>query len=403
VCVEHCDTRYDCWWCESCGTRHSGWENQCDNCDSCDDACECNYCGGHGERTSNDVCGDCEQCTDCGCECGGETDITLVSNPLRFWDGKPSIRVPWKRHISCEIELSEGGGRAVDHVVEAWSMSVVEDGSVADGCEINTAPASGDAFERQMGALTKAMLVSCCEADYRCGVHVHVDTRDFSFAARGRMIVAYALLEEAFFSLVPASRRGAKWCEPRAREVEVAYLGWESDSDNWSATEWRNRFLLLANSTPTGVHPGYWTAKRDGSYATELDLKREVARKERCRRQGRTYVTPVLATAKVTNRKSKGIDAPLRGPRYYAFNVKSMFTHGTVEFRLPEGTADGNVVAEWGILVCAFAEWSKNAKLEDLLALRDAPSRFERLLAILPTDEQRSYWRDRRNRFAVTY
>ena len=397
VCEDSCERRSttSCFYCENCNTRHSGrYTSHCETCNSCTDSHDCSYCESCGEYVDDQVCGDCDRCESCGCECR-KTEIRLVSNPVRFFAGKPTVTFPWPRAVSCEIELAEGGDHAVDKVVDNWGMSVKEDGSVTDGCEINTSPASGDLFEKQIAELQASFRRTGVDTDHRCGIHVHVDTRDLTYRQRCRLALAYALLEGEFYSLVNRERRGNRYCCPRATEILNVFdwgtSKWESIGA-WSTEKARTHFMTLATDQSVGRAPNRY------EFGCPKVFAREKAKYDWAVAHGGKYLHPDIRKLKVTTKKRKGCNKQL-GDRYHAFNVQSMFSHGTLEFRLPEGRPDADYAGRWGVLVAAFIEWVKKAKDDKIeaLASMEASERFDLLMNMLPTEDQRNYWRNERS------
>ncbi len=397
TCVDYCDNNHGCFYCEGCEMRHTDrYNSQCENCSGCTETHDCSYCGSCCEYTSDSVCSDCDRCEGCECECT-RTNIRFVENPLRFWGAKTTPTFPWKRHVACEIELAEGGGSAVDRVVAKWSASVRTDASVNDGCEINTAPAFGAEFEAQLRELGTAMDATGCDTDHRCGGHIHVDARDLSYSARARMSLAWGLLEETFYSFIPSDRRRNRYCTPRAGQIMEVFTGWERD---FTASVWKERFLLLAVNK-TGEVPMPYNATDGGGHATEKDLAVETRKYNRAIKCGRPYVSKRTKSAKVTTRRERGTGEAIGGDRYFGFNVRAMFSHGTIEFRFPNGSASGDYFTRWGAILAAFVSWAKDCKHTDLLTLGCMTESQQRdwLLALLPTEDQREWFRREYNEY----
>jgi hypothetical protein len=216
----------------------------------------------------------------------------------------------------------------------------VEDGSLpSSGFEINSAPAFGDAFIRQIVEICAALNSEGAKVTEACGYHVHVDARDLSYLDVQRVIRLYAKIESALFSIVPPSRRTSHYCSPCGE-----------------------RYL---NAVNTGRIPD--------------DKKIEYA----------TYGSTCADHCK----RSKYHES-----RYAALNLHSWFFRGTLECRMAAGTAREDKVICWALLWANIIDWSKAHTDKDIEALpHDA---WECLLSVAPTAEVREWLLDRRAKFA---
>jgi hypothetical protein len=208
--------------------------------------------------------------------------------------------------------ISEDNG--ISEVVRRWQGEIVDDGSLPDGgFEINTAPASGDLFLKQIAELGTALSRSDAEVTSACGLHVHVDARDLKHADIARLMRLYAAFEDLLYSMVPPSRSSgtySKKCGARfARELEFA---------------------------GPYYHPGINPVKA---------LKRTVAQAVYGTVNTRDYA-----------RQSKP------GCRYVGMNVHSWYMRngqskrGTIEFRFPSGTVNTNKIQSWGMLFARLVD-----------------------------------------------
>jgi hypothetical protein len=130
-----------------------------------------------------------------------------------------------RRFIAVEIEIgSVRAGGPINTVTKAYRHSVVEDGSAVRGhrveAEICTAPAAGDVFLENMLALCNAMAEAGAEVNPACGLHVHVDARDFGYWDIRRLGKVWSKVEDALFGCVAPSRRDSDWCHPWGRKLE---------------------------------------------------------------------------------------------------------------------------------------------------------------------------------------
>ena len=364
---------------------------QCSNCSNCTDNHDCSYCESCEEYTSDSVCGDCDRCDDCQCECSNHS-VRFVQNPLVFHAGQKCSVNPSTRFIALEIEVSEASAACsrLDEVVEDWSASVVTDGSIPEGFEINTAPASGSKLVEQLAALGVAFDKARADANSKCGVHVHVDVRDFNFAERAKLCWLWAATEHVWFSLVPKSRRNSKWCLKRAEQV------WQSFGAPRAISPAEAKASLLFLAADDASRPSQW----DSAYEGKPELfKRDLGRWERMTAGGRKQMLAKYEKSKPTTLKSKGENRH-GGRRYFAFNVQSMFDHGTVEIRLHENCVNTEHLTQWGALLAAFVDAAKKAKIEEIAELANGMrSPWEWLMSIAP-EGSRAKWESHREGMA---
>lgn len=131
----------------------------------------------------------------------------------------------------------------------------------------------------------------------QCGLHVHVDCRDFNWDDMRRLIALWARYEPFFFSLCPPSRRRNQYCAP-VRRTEWA----GQDSGNWSEM---NAAINASTETEFARH-----ARTSG--------------------------------------------------RYTALNTSGWWTNGRVEFRLHSGTVNYVKIRNWTKLLCAIVARAKH-------------------------------------------
>lgn len=133
----------------------------------------------------------------------------------------------------------------------------------------------------------------------QCGLHVHVDCRDFDWNDMRRLLALWARYEPFFYGLCPPSRRTNTYCGA------VRKTTWSgSNSRNWD-----------------------YAAKP----AINADNRQEFERYAR-------YL-----------------------PRYTSLNVSGWWTHGRVEFRLHSGTINYPKIRNWAKLLLALVTRAKNA------------------------------------------
>jgi hypothetical protein len=345
---ERCESCCECWTCEACGRRRDSDDWQCDHCNCCERCCECCSCENCNWRGDADgCCSECNCCERC-CECSGENSgVSRFDAPAEpkhhVASRKEHKRNPSKRLIAAEIEVSKlrdaSEGHWVESAVRKWAGAIVEDGSLPDtGFEINTAPASGDRFCAQVEEICAALAEAEAEADRRCGLHVHVDARDFTYWDIRRLILLYAKVEDALFAIVPPSRRTSSYCE----RCSARYLTRLADPKD-------TRSKIVQNI-----------------YKGDPDTR--------------------------NHRKSKYDHA-----RYAALNLHSWFYRGTVECRLAAGTVSADKIVNWGLLWAGILDTAARLSEAQINALKG--DSLEILLSLAPTPGVLEWVKERHAKF----
>jgi hypothetical protein len=361
--------------CETCGEtedectcRECNWRNcthrgeVCSDCECCPPHCGCWTCDGCGGRFSENEssCNDCNECSNC-CSCNDEDDedddeddedessapVAFADRGTKFHDSTKlqHKRNPSSRYIASEIEVSKAqysSANDIDAACRKWKASIVRDGSLpASGFEICTSPASGDQWCNQIEEICDALSAQDAEVSASCGLHVHLDARDFTYWEVRKLILLYAKIENALFAMVPSSRRSSSYCE-RCAEQYVGALR-------------KGKIADTRKSIARGVYLG------------SLD---ERGRKED---RGTKYL-----------KKNKYADA-----RYRALNLHSWFYRGTVECRLHTGTVNADKIVPWGILWSGILDSAYRMTEAQIDDLHGHP--VEILESLAPTAESRNY------------
>lgn len=226
--VEHicsrceCDTdgSCDCSHCEYCGEPQ---ESTCPHCSRCDHCCHCTTCERCGEECSDTQCAQCSEdysetrCEDC---CRGHRQDAPGTCKVRgvFPAEGPQKDFKCTRLVGIEIEYNkcEGNVEYLADWIDRWKAGNHTDGSC--GYEIVTAPMAGDNIAKALDELSQAFDDSQAEADDRCGVHVHVDANDFTWADTYRFLWVYGKLEPLLYILAGQQRVNNSYCSPVGSE-----------------------------------------------------------------------------------------------------------------------------------------------------------------------------------------
>lgn len=273
--------------------------------------------------------------------------IEFFKSPLKFWESDKYTerkRNPSARAISCELEIAKADcDDGISSTVRKWHGSIVEDGSLPDGgFEVNTAPASGDVFCRQIEEIGMALSDSEAEVTPACGYHVHIDARDFRFFEVRRLILLYRHIEDALFAMQPASRHNSHYCERCGEYYDK----------NMKPGKECKRGVVLATYQDTSIAIKY--------------------------------------------RKKNKYD----GSRYKALNLHSWFFRGTIECRLAAGSTRADKIIPWALLWAGILDYAYSHTEAEIAELCKARSGYKILLAICPTDEVREYVKERTKKFS---
>lgn len=154
---------------------------------------------------SDRSCADCELCDNC-CQC---RPFGWIKPKRGVWHGNTG------RFLGVEIEIAGGDRKLISNVVSKWGGGIVRDGSLPEsGSEIVTAPARGAAFTKQIGEIVRALNAAKAYTDESCGLHCHVDGRDFDITGVRRLLRFYSIVEPALYAIIPRERRSSSYCIP---------------------------------------------------------------------------------------------------------------------------------------------------------------------------------------------
>ena len=140
---------------------------------------------------------------------------------------------PGKRAYSAEIECYIKQYNELEAVSKAISpaVGISGDGSLEDnGVEFQTPKLSGSKGDKVLRDLCNALADNNASVDRTCGLHIHLDTSDFT--GREDLIkktfLFYLAFEPVIFSYLPMSRRKNTYCLPLSefyhqKEIENAY------------------------------------------------------------------------------------------------------------------------------------------------------------------------------------
>ncbi|MDE2425641.1 MAG: amidoligase family protein [Elusimicrobia bacterium] len=136
-----------------------------------------------------------------------------------FWESKSFEKNPFKRFTAVEIEVASSNPRywkEIEEVHANWKAAIKSDGSLPDtGYEINTSPANGDLFRKEIREICSVLKMAKAVADLSCGLHVHVDASDFkkSPAKMINLALLFSNVEKALYDIVDRRRKTNHYCQ----------------------------------------------------------------------------------------------------------------------------------------------------------------------------------------------
>lgn len=257
--------------------------------------------------------------------------------------------------------------------ITRWQAAVVEDGSLPEnGFEINTAPAGGYFWQKQVAELGTVLQSIHAFTSAKCGCHIHADARDLNWFDLRRLIRLYIALEPVLYGMVPERRRTNRYCQPCARAYRPILSARRPREIKTIIRE--NFYKDTVTETPTPSRDAY-------TDFPEL-YKPDCARLKRAD----------------ANRWKRARGEKYNENRYYALNIHSWLYRGTVELRLPPGTTRAENIHNWGFVFARIVDTaarSSEKQMDALLAPVQAsalplghPSASETavLQSILPSD-----------------
>jgi hypothetical protein len=243
------------------------------------------------------------------------TSLNVLTRTLPL-PPKVKAKIRSTRFASLEIEASNiKDATKLNEVIKAWGAAVVHDRTTGDyGFEINTTPACNVTLKDQTRAICEALVAGNATVSESCGLHVHVDCRDYGYQEIHRFIKVYKYLEPALFDMLHVTRHRNQFCKPcGSKYFENFVVDVKPDTK-----ELKKAILPVIygnRALGNGKGPGSFHQFRTDHY-------------------GR-------------------IDGERNPARYDAVNLHSYFLRGTIEFRMHHAAIDFPEVYGWAkLLVC---------------------------------------------------
>ena len=330
---KHCVFCCDCWYMH-CGCRYP-YEHNAKNqpahyywtfgdtmhaaltCGSCHEHCMCFFCecgSTHIGIGKHATCADCrsnKHATTCCSQRNRRFAIQRAprlsfrnyASPL-FYESKTFTKNECQRFLSPEIEIAEIQPTdwrylvSVENVLARYKVPIVPELSIPNGFELNMPPANGDVFIKNLECVLKSIQKIHPYISNRCGLHVHVDARDYTIDDLAKFLYLWCKIEPLIYQLVEPFRRTVKFCVPSSK----AYSQFGRENLD---IEKLKQFLY-----------------------------------------GGGYDYQVIKQQQKKNTSSQEI-------RYRGINLHSFFYRGTIEFRHHQGSANAEEITSWALL-CGF-------------------------------------------------
>ncbi len=271
-----------------------------------------------------------------------------LTEAVSYWPAPPNDGNPVKQYpalrtddmvrmVGVEVEYNGVTPAKTKAWASRWGAEIHSDSSCA-GYEACTPPAAGVSFGKCIHELCETLRP--VTADQRCGLHVHVDGRDLSWADIIRLCSVWERVEAAMYVLGGQTRAGSEFAKPMAKELKTALM----------ATDVKAAIIGVIR----GMSPGTDAiGDKMGRYHTPKNAA------ERWRMSMR-YTPP--------NKKASG--------RYRAMNLTPWLSGRrdakndlTVEFRLHCNTKQPNRIVQWASLLSCMVQWVATHNDADVAAL----------------------------------
>lgn len=225
---------------------------------------------------------------------------------IHYMSIKPGKIVKHHRLVGTEIELESGNLK--NNLWMPDGCGVVNDGSLnSSGREFITAPAASAKLEKIITETCTNLKKQGFVASSRCGLHVHIDMRDFRldpyFAYK--IVKTYMAAEEALLQMLPDSRRGNHYCDSIVKRVNASRL-----KPTMSLDEFITNYYKYDD--PEYIKEDKWHSKYEDS-------------------------------------------------RYCGLNMHSLYYRGTLEIRYHDGTNNADQILNWIQLHLSLVEWAMYA------------------------------------------
>lgn len=335
--------------CPACGEDMPEWCSGCRQGMSCG-CCECYACNNCSHRVSDPTCGDCDCCSAC-CRCHSDDQQIEQGDEIHNVETVADRKLfNSKRLAGIEVEYNSAATfSAISRFCQSWGAGVHEDGSC--GWEVVSAPAAGNHLVNQITALGRALADAEASVDNTCGVHVHVDARDYTWNEMRALLQVWNLIEAPMYILAGAHRRGRHYCKPYGAKLVATNKDTIINSVVGYAS---NKEMRHDRGERTFPKKGIGDARY-----RSLNICPWLARNP-----SREIYDEVKGCYRYTSKETYRAEG--KSKLRYKHRIRP---DSTVEFRLHEGCHDAGELLNWTKLCVRIVEWCSHATDKDIKAL----------------------------------
>ena len=317
--------------------------------------CVCRYCKGVHKQLS------------CGCRCkvlcrcqkrlGYHTAVFEKSPKINFKE------LYLQRAVGLELEIGDITSRYREYLIQLpgqWHR----DASVQPSeLEYVTLPLSGDALLKFVTNFMAYMRTYNGSVNTTCGLHVHVDVRDYDYSDIARLIVVWSKIEPEIYKLCKPLRLINEYCWPLFTSVCI------ENRDPWISkpmVTYLNKPWIPTQTLKAKVVEAVYHKK-----ITWPSNKHDTAM------QGLQYIQKLYKSKYLNDIMHTTDDDSISrfcNPRYAGLNLHSYFYRNTIEFRMREGVLDFDEIVSWAVLCGSIIELVKNLsynQVQDIHCLMD--------------------------------
>lgn len=222
---------------------------------------------------------------------------------------------------------------------------VTKDDSLRNnGIEFISRPIGMARLPDYMSQLDNAVKKISCEANIRCGLHVHVNMTHRNFGELYNAIVLYTLLEPRIFREFAPGREISHFCVPLfSNTVLTEWLYNDVQSlRNGLVVEGKKKSMYTKKATikKPGMNPQVWPGEPIAIDEGDAILPMEATPPPQG--GGNSVIDPYAP-----GQSTGGLIKFTQAPKYSAVNYNSLRRFGTIEYRQHPSTTDMAAIVRW--------------------------------------------------------
>ena len=294
-------------------------------CGSCGDWFDYNNSGGYCEDCDQHYC--CDECHSCDCGNNNENERKINLTPINGDDLGEIVKIDTL--VGVEIESEDGNfENAQEKLLDCCGYS--PDGSLDNGMEVQTPPASLNELERIINHTCKVLTDNEFVVNSYCGLHIHINANNSSWKQVRNFLLTYLMFEDVIYSFLPPSRKNGTYSKPLTNDFSQLKLLKISSFNDFEAYWYGSVADNISNFSYREA------SKICNPYqnSEEFMSAREKLEKEWNKKRGKDYRKDL--------KKDKWNNS-----RYYGVNLHSFFFRGTVELRHHSGTLNPIKILNW--------------------------------------------------------